>query len=186
MLAPRIASAILVVRGRKVMVDVDLAALYGVETRALNQAVKRNAERFPPDFMFQFSATELAAWRSHFVISNPGAKMGLRRAPFAFTEHGALMAATVLNSRRAVEVSVYVVRAFVRLREVLATHKDLARKLKELERTTEALATKHEALTASTEARFKEVIEALRALMNPPGPRQRPIGFVTPPEKTSG
>jgi hypothetical protein len=186
MLAPRIASAILVIRGHKVMLDVDLAALYGVETRTLNQAVKRNAERFPRDFMFQLSATELAAWRSHSVISNPRAKMGLRRAPFAFTEHGALMAATVLSSPRAVEVSVYVVRAFVRLREVLSTHKDLARKLNELERKTGALAAKHDALAASTHARFKEVIEVLRALMNPPAPRKRPIGFVTPPEKKSG
>jgi len=99
------------------MLDADLATLYGVETRVLNQAIKRNLDRFPSDFMFQLSAKDLKNWRSQFVISNPGAKMGLRRAPFAFTEHGAIMAASVLNSRRAVEISVYVVRAFVQLRE---------------------------------------------------------------------
>ena len=99
----------------------DLAALYGAETRVVNQAVKRNRERFPADFMFRPSAKELEAWRSPVVMSNPGARMGLRRAPFAFTEHGALMAATVLNSPRAVETSVYVVRAFIRLRQFLAT-----------------------------------------------------------------
>jgi len=111
-----------------------LAALYGVETRVLKQAVKRNRERFPADFMFRLSAKELEAWRSRVVMSNPGARMGLRRAPFAFTEHGALMAATVLNSPRAVETSVYVVRAFIRLRQFLATHKDLARRLEEHEK----------------------------------------------------
>jgi len=105
-----------------------------VETRVINQAVKRNRERFPADFMFRLSAKELEAWRSRVVMSNPGARMGLRRAPFAFTEHGALMAATVLNSPRAVETSVYVVRAFIRLRQFLATHKDLARRLEEHEK----------------------------------------------------
>ena len=102
----------------------DLAALYGAKTRVVNQAVKRNRERFPADFMFRPSAKELEAWRSPVVMSNPGARMGLRRAPFAFTEHGALMAATVLNSPRAVETSVYVVRAFIRLRQFLASHKN--------------------------------------------------------------
>ena len=121
-----IASRILLVRGRKVLLDSDLAALYGVETRALNQAIKRNPERFPADFMFRLSAGELRNWRSQFVISNPRAKMALRQAPYVFTEHGALMAATVLNSRRAVETSLYVVRAFVRLRQLLATHRALA------------------------------------------------------------
>ncbi len=106
--------------------------------------------------------------------------------PFAFTEHGAIMAATILNSPRAVEVSVYVVRAFVRLREVLATHKELAKKLKELEQKTEALAFKHDQLAASTRAQFREVIEALRALMNPPEPKRRPIGFIAPEERKRG
>jgi len=127
--AEQIASRIVFIRSQKVLVDSDLAALYSVKTRALNQAVKRNAERFPADFMFRLSAKELSTWRSQLVISNPGARMGLRRAPLAFTEHGALMAATVLNSARAVEASLYVVRAFVQLRQILAKHKDLARKL---------------------------------------------------------
>lgn len=116
----RIENRILFIRGLKVLLDADLASLYGVQTRVLNQAVKRNAERFPADFMFQLSAKELEDWRSQVVISNPDAKMGLRRAPFVFTEHGALMAASLLNSPRAIETSLYVVRAFVRLREVLA------------------------------------------------------------------
>ncbi|MDP1536479.1 MAG: ORF6N domain-containing protein, partial [Burkholderiales bacterium] len=102
---------------------------YEVETRALNQAVKRKRDRFPVDFMFQLTNQEVSHWRSQIVISNPEARMGLRRSPFAFTEHGALMAATVLNSPRAVEMSLYVVRTFVRIREVLATHKTLASKL---------------------------------------------------------
>ena len=118
----RIENRILVVRGQKVLLDSDLSALYGVETRVLNQAVKRNLERFPADFMFRLSAKEFESWRSQIVMSKPGAIMGLRRAPFAFTEHGALMAASVLNTSRAVEVGLYVVRAFVRLRETLAAY----------------------------------------------------------------
>ncbi|MGH8650115.1 MAG: ORF6N domain-containing protein, partial [Burkholderiales bacterium] len=175
----RIERAILFLRGHKVMLDSDLAALYGVQTRALVQAVKRNPERFPRDFMFQITNQELAALRSQIVMSNPGARMGLRRPPYAFTEHGALMAATVLNSPRAVEMSLYVVRAFVRMRGVLAAHKELAKKLEVLEKKTGALALKHDALATTTHAQFKEVIEALRALMTPPEPKKRPIGFVT-------
>jgi len=178
----RIERAILTVRGHKVMLDADLAALYGVETRVLVQAVKRNPGRFPKDFMFQMTHQELAVWRSQIVMSNPGARMGLRRPPFAFTEHGALMSATVLNSPRAVEMSLYVVRAFVRMREVLAAHKALAKKLANLEKKTEALALKHDQLALATRAQFKEVIAALHALMTPLEPKRRPIGFVTPEE----
>lgn len=165
------------------MLDADLAALYGVETRVLGQAVKRNLERFPKDFMFQLNNQEIAALKSQAVISNPPGRGGRRSAPYAFTEHGALMAATVLNSPRAVEMSLYVVRAFVRMREVLVAHKELAKNLEALEKKTEALALKHDALAATTRAQFKEVIEALRALMTPPEPKKRPIGFVTPEEK---
>jgi hypothetical protein len=172
----RIENHILLVRGHKVLLDADLASLYGVATRALNQAVKRNAERFPPDFMFQLSAKELEAWRSQFVMSNPGARMGLRRAPFAFTEHGALMAATVRNSPRAVETSLYVVRAFLRLRQFLATHKDLARRLEE-----------HEKKLATHDQAIAGLINAIRQLMAPPEPtKRRPIGFVNPDEKKPG
>lgn len=179
----RIERAILIVRGHKVMLDADLAALYGVETRVLVQAVKRNLERFPKDFMFQMNNQEVAALKSQAVISNPPGRGGRRSAPYAFTEHGALMAATVLNSPRAVEMSLYVVRAFVRMREVLVAHKELAKKLEALEKKTEALALKHDALAATTRAQFKEVIEALRALMSPPEPKKRSIGFITPEEK---
>ncbi len=179
----RIEHSILVLRSHKVMLDSDLAALYGVETRVLVQAVKRNPGRFPGDFLFQMTHQELTVWRSQIVMSNPGARMGLRRPPFVFTEHGALMAATVLNSPRAVEMSLYVVRAFVRMREVLATHKALARKLSNLEKKTEALALKHDQLALATRAQLKEVIAALHALMTPPEPKRRPIGFVTPEEK---
>jgi phage regulator Rha-like protein len=178
----RIERAILFLRGHKAMLDSDLAVLYGVETRVLVQAVKRNLERFPKDFMFQINNQEVAALKSQSVISNPPGRGGRRSAPYAFTEHGALMAATVLNSPRAVEMSLYVVRAFVRMREVLATHKELAKKLEALEKKTEALALKHDALATTTRAQFKEVIEALRALMTPPESKKRPIGFVTPEE----
>ena len=129
-LAPQIANRIVEVRGHKVMIDADLAELYGVPTKRLNEQVRRNALRFPPDFMFQLSADELVNLRSQFATSSWG---GRRYAPFAFTEHGALMAATVLNSSRAVEVSLYVVRAFVRLREAIAQHRDLAKRLADLE-----------------------------------------------------
>jgi hypothetical protein len=179
----RIEHRIVIVRGQKVLIDADLAALYGVETRALNQAVRRNPDRFPADFMFQLSAEEFTNWRSQIVMSNPGAKMGLRRAPFAFTEHGALMAATALNSSRAVEMSLYIVRAFVRMREVLVTHKVLAAKLAVLEQKTAALAQKHDTLAEDTRAQFKAVIKALRDLMTTPEPKRRPIGFVHPKER---
>jgi hypothetical protein len=165
-----IQNRILLVRGHKVLLDADLAALYGVKTRVLNQAVKRNRERFPADFMFRLSAIETKNWRSQFVISNPGAKMGLRRAPFAFTEHGALMTATVLNSRRAVKISLYVVRAFVRLREFIATHRDLSRRLEE-----------HQQRLATHDRTIVELANAIRTLMAKPEPsRGRPIGFITP------
>jgi hypothetical protein len=156
---------------------------YGVETRVLMQAVKRNLERFPKDIMFELNNHEVVALKSQSVISNPPGRGGRRSTPYAFTEHGALMAASVLNSPRAVEMSLYVVRAFVRIREVLATHKELAKKLEALEKKTEALALKHDALATTTRAQFKEVIEALRALMTPPVPKKRPISFVTPEEK---
>ncbi|MBC7604997.1 MAG: ORF6N domain-containing protein, partial [Ramlibacter sp.] len=122
---------ILVVRGQRVMLDSDLAKLYEVETKRLNEQVKRNAGRFPPDFMFQMTPDEFSDLKSQFATSSWG---GTRKPPLLFTEHGAIMAAAVLNSDRAVEMSVYVVRAFVQLREVLSSHKALTQKLDELER----------------------------------------------------
>jgi hypothetical protein len=174
---------IVVVRGVKVLLDQDLATLYGTTTGRLNEQVRRNLARFPTDFLFQLTNQEVRNLKSQFATSSWG---GRRKLPFAFTEHGAIMAATILNTPYAVEVSVYVVRAFVRLRAVLATHAALAKKLDEVERKTEALVVEHGALAANTRAQFKEVIEALRALTRPPEPTKRPIGFVTPQEKKSG
>lgn len=161
-----LAQRIHVVRGQKVMLDADLAGLYGVPTKVLNQAVKRNVERFPADFLFQLSADEQRALRSQPVTSNGGARGGRRYAPWAFTEHGALMAATVLNSARAVEMSVFVVRAFVQLREFLATHRELAVKLDELER---KLSTHDQAIAG--------LIDAIRQLTATPPRQSCPIGF---------
>jgi hypothetical protein len=130
----RITQSILELRGHRVLLDADLAELYGVTTKSFNQQVRRNRERFPEDFMFQLKEEESAILRSHFVTSSSSMWGGRRYPPYAFTEHGAIMAATILNSGRAVEVSVYVVRAFVRLREVLGSNKELAKKLEKLER----------------------------------------------------
>jgi len=180
----RIGARIIVVRGEKVLLDSDLAALYAVTTKRLNEQVRRNRKRFPQDFVFPLTDQEVAGLRSQNATSNTRAGRGGRRyAPYAFTEHGALMAANVLSSSRAIEVSVFVVRAFVRLRETLAAHKELAKKLEELERKTEALALKHDALAAGTRSQLREVIEALRRLMSAPEPTHRPIGFVTPTAK---
>jgi len=165
-----VASRILLIRGEKVMIDADLAELYGVATKALNQAVKRNSERFPDEFMFQLSQTE-----KDEVVTNCDhlAKLKFSKTlPYAFTEHGALMVATVLNTQRAVEVSLYVVRAFVKLRELLASNKDLAAKLNELEHKLES----HDQAIAG-------LINSIRELMRTPETKQRPIGFVTPQEK---
>jgi hypothetical protein len=188
-LAPEaISGRIAVVRGERVLLDADLALLYGVTTKRLNEQIRRNPARFPDDFVFRLTNQEVANLRSRFATSSlrPLQRWGGRRyAPLAFTEHGALMAASVLNAPRAVEVSVYVVRAFVRLRAVLAAHAALTKKLDDVERKTEALVVEHDALAASTRAQFKQVLEALRALTRPPDPARRPIGFVTPEERKS-
>ncbi len=162
-----ITGAILILRGRRVILDRDLAAIYGVTTGRLNEQVRRNRERFPEDFMFQLTASELENLRSQFAISSWG---GRRYRPFAFTEHGAIQAANVLNSRRAIAMGVYVVRAFVQLREIFASNKDLAGKLVALERSLLALDLK-------TQRQFKEVYEAIRALMDTPPPKRPGIGF---------
>lgn len=168
-LAEQIAAAIRIVRGHKVLFDADLAALYGVETRALLQAVKRKRDRFPADFIFHLTNQEVASLRSQTVISNarPG-RGGRRYTPYAFSEHGALMAATVLNTARAVEMSLYVVRAFVRMREVIAASKELAKKLDELERRLD-----------DHDDAIVEVVKAIRQLTAPTTltPKRR-IGFV--------
>jgi hypothetical protein len=181
-----IAGRILLLRGQRVMLDADLAALYGVSTGRFNEAVRRNLSRFPGDFMFPLTNQDLAALRSQIAILKPGRGQHRKYIPHAFTEHGAIMAATILNSPRATEVSVYVVRAFVRLREILATNTELAAKLEVLERTTEALALRQDALAANTRAQLKQVFEAIRELMSPLEPKRRPIGFITPEEKKRG
>ena len=159
-----IQNRILLIRGQRVMMDYDLASLYGVTTARLNEQVRRNAERFPEDFMFQLGKQEFAALMSQIATSNSG-RGGRRKLPHAFTEPGAIMAASVLSSPRAVEVSVQVVRAFVRLRELLASNVALARKLAALEK--------------KYDAQFKIVFDAIRELMTPPEPKKkRPIGFV--------
>jgi hypothetical protein len=164
----RVVSHIFLARGQKVMLDADLAELYGVTTKRLNEQVKRNIDRFPPDFTFQLTAREHDSLRSQFATSKETLGRGGRRyLPYVFTEHGAIMAASVLDSERAVQVSIYVVRAFVQLREMLSSNKALARKLNELER---KLVTHDRAIT--------ELIEAIRQLMTPPEPKKkRPIGF---------
>jgi len=153
------------IRGQWVMLDRDLAELYGVTTAALNQAVKRNSDRFPDNFMFQLDSEEFEKWISQIVISNPGLKMGARRRPLAFTEQGVAMLSSVLRSKRAIQVNIAIMRAFVTFREMLATHKDLADKLAELEQ--------------RYDERFRVVFDAIRELMAPPSldQRRRPIGL---------
>ncbi|MDR0577988.1 MAG: ORF6N domain-containing protein [Candidatus Accumulibacter sp.] len=177
--AESIALSIVTVRDQRILLDSDLAQLYGVETKRLNEQVRRNGARFPDDFMFQLTAGEYAALRSQFAALKTGRGQHRKYLPYAFTEHGAIMAAMVLNSPRAVEVSVYVVRAFVRLRESAATHRDLAKRLDELEEKTQALAFGHESFAHNTRVQLKQVFETLRQLMRPPEPSKRPIGFVT-------
>jgi hypothetical protein len=181
-----ITQRIFVLRERKVLLDSDLAALYGVETRRLNEQVRRNRERFPKDFIFELTGEEFANLKSQFATSSsPGSHGGRRKLPLAFTEHGAIQAATVLSSPRAVEVSVYVVRAFVQLRELSRSHQDLAKRLDALEQKTEALAMQHDTVSRNTRVQLRQVFEALRELTNPPEPAKRPIGFV-PPEDQEG
>jgi len=128
-----IVSKIYLIRGKKVMIDRDLALLYGVETRVLNQAVKRNPKRFPDDFMFQMSGEEMENWKSQIVISN-NEKMGLRKPPFVFTEQGVAMLSSVLNSERAILVNVQIIRVFTKMRELISSHKEILQKLEQLEK----------------------------------------------------
>ncbi len=191
-LQPLIGSRILTLREQRVMLDADLADLYGVATKVLVQAVKRNLVRFPEDFMFQLAAEEFAALRSQSVTSNasgPPGRGGRRTAPYAFTEQGVAMLSSVLGSPRAIAVNIEIMRTFVRVRALAATHGDLAKRLAELEEKTEALAMNHDTFSRNTRAQLKKVFDALRELMTPPDPPKRPIGFVTPEDKgkkTSG
>ena len=167
----RIERSILLIRGQKVMLDRDLAYLYGVTTKVLNQAVKRHKDRFPEDFMFQLTMEEARIWweqvrpvrlRSQFVTLKRGQHIKYR--PYAFTEHGILMLSSVLNSERAIKVNIEIMRTFVRLRRILASHTELARKLDSLEK--------------KYDTQFKVVFDAIRELMKPPETKKRPIGFL--------
>ena len=161
--AERIERRILLIRGQKVMLSPDLAELYEVEPRVLVQAVSRNRERFPEDFMFQLNRVELANLKSQIVISSWG---GARSTPYAFTEQGVAMLSSVLRSPRAVQVNIAIMRAFVELREMLASHRDLARRFDEME--------------SKYDAQFKAVFDAIRELMIPPAKPRRRIGFDAP------
>jgi hypothetical protein len=161
-----IAEEIIVLRGHRVLLDAELAALYGVTTKRLNEQVKRNRDRFPADFLFRLTAEETDAVNRSQIATGSQKHRDPRFPPHAFTEHGAIMAATVLNSPRAVEMSVYIVRAFVKLREGLASNKELLGKLHELKR---KLQTHDQAIVG--------VIHAIRELMGRPTRKRRPIGF---------
>lgn len=164
--ADQIKQRIIVLRGHRVILDEDLAAFYGVITKSLNQAVKRNADRFPADFRFQLNHEEVASLKSQIVTSNVG-RGGRRKLPFAFTEHGALMAANVLNSPHAVQMSIVVVRAFFALRRMILDHRTLSMKLAELDDR-----------VGAHDERLTEIIEAIRQLTTPAGPvHGRKIGF---------
>ena len=160
--AELIVRKILFLRGEKVLLDRDLAELYGVETRVLKQAVRRNSKRFPEYFMFELTKHEFEDWRSQFVISNSD-KMGLRYRPMAFTEQGVAMLSSVLNSDRAVEVNIAIMRAFVQLRKMIAPNEELARKLDELEE--------------KYDEQFRIVFDAIRALIEHDEKPKKKIGF---------
>lgn len=151
---------ILLMRGHRVMMDADLAQIYGVATRVLNQAVRRNRKRFPADFMFQLTAEEFKILKSQFVTSSWG---GRRKRPLAFTEQGVAMLSTVLNSDRAIHANIEIMRAFIRLRQMLASNADLARRLDDLEK--------------KYDGQFRVVFEAIRQILTPPDPKHRSIGF---------
>jgi hypothetical protein len=160
--AQKIDRSIVLIRGQRVMLDADLAVLYGVRTKVLVQAVKRNSARFPEDFMFQLSSEEARALRSRIVTSNVG-RGGRRYSPYAFTEHGVAMLSSVLRSERAIQANIAIMRAFVRFRGPVASNEALRRKLDLLEK--------------KYDAQFRVVFDAIRALMAPPSPPRRMIGF---------
>jgi len=167
----RVETKILLIRGQKVMLDRDLAALYGVRTKALKQAVKRNLERFPADFMFELNKEEFSNWRSQIVTSNSD-KMGLRFRPFAFTEQGIAMLSSVLKSKQAIQVNIMIMRVFTRLKNMIATHKELAQKITELE-----------GRVGRHDVHIAHIIEAIKRLLEPKvevpvKEEQKKIGFL--------
>lgn len=168
----RITQAIVVLRGHKVLLDANLAELYGVETRVLLQAVKRNLRRFPDDFMLQLSTDEWASLRSQFVILKTGRGTHRKYLPYAFTGQGVAMLSSALNSERAIAVNIEIMRAFVRMRELLASNKELAQQFKKLERK-----------VSSHDEAIVGILKTIRQLMNPPESGKRSIGFVELQEK---
>jgi hypothetical protein len=172
--AERIEKAILLIRGHKVMLDTDLAELYGVTTKRLNEQVRRNLTRFPADFMFQLDGKEASALRSQIATSK-GRRGGRRYLPYVFTEQGVAMLSSVLHSERAIEVNIAIMRVFVRLREMMATHKELAFKLVELEERLEG-----------HDEQIQNIFEAIRQLMTPPDSPRKKIGFVNEPPARYG
>ncbi len=161
-----IMNKIYLVREQKVMLDRDLAVLYAVETKVLKQAVRRNINRFPKDFMFEMSEKEFEYWRSQFVTSNEGDRMGLRYAPFCFTEQGVTMLSCILSSDRAIQVNIQVIRIFTKLREMVLTNKDILLKLEQLEKK-----------VTGQNADIQIIFGALKKLLNPPQEPRRRIGF---------
>ncbi|MCR4334406.1 MAG: ORF6N domain-containing protein [Patescibacteria group bacterium] len=158
----RIENKIFFIKGKKVMLDRDLSKLYGVETKKLNQAVKRNIARFPTDFMFQLSLKEFKNWKSHFVTSNSD-KMGLRKLPYAFTEQGIAMLSSVLNSERAIQVNIQIIRTFTKIRELIASNKELREQIEKLEK--------------KYDQQFRIVFDAIKQLLATPSKSSKSIGF---------
>ncbi|MEK7720267.1 MAG: ORF6N domain-containing protein [Bacteroidota bacterium] len=153
------------IRNQKIMIDRDLANLYGIETKVLKQSVRRNLDRFPPDFMFEMSKEEFQNWRSQIVTSN-SEKMGLRYAPYCFTEPGVTMLSCVLNSKRAIVVNIKIIRVFTRLKEMVLTHKDILLKMEQME---------SQVIKNSKEIQM--IFSALKQLLNPPQVSRRKVGF---------
>lgn len=180
---PGIAVSIRTLREQRVILDSDLAVLYGVETKRFNEQIKRNLGRFPSDFMFRLSSEEFESLRSQFATLKQGRGQHRKYLPYAFTEHGSIMATMVLGSDRAIEVSVHVVRAFVQLRQAAVTHADWAQRLNELEMKVEGVEIKTDAFAHNTRNQLRQVFDALRALTQPPDPPKRAIGFILPPDK---
>lgn len=181
--ATNVASHIRVIREQKILLDTDLANMYGVTTGGLVQAVKRNLDRFPCDFMFQLDASEWESLRSQIVISN-STRGGRRYAPYAFTEQGVAMLSSVLNSPQAIAVNIEIMRTFVRLRETATSNKEVLMRMNELESKTTLLSAKHDQLANDTYHHIKQIFEAIRDLKAPPPQKaKRPIGFITPEEK---
>ncbi|MES2679704.1 MAG: ORF6N domain-containing protein [Bacteroidota bacterium] len=174
----KIISKIFLIRGKKVMLDRDLAALYNVETRVLNQAVKRNLSRFPADFMFQLTSREMENWISQFVISNKE-KKGLRKLPLAFTEEGVAMLSGVLNSEIAIDVNIQIIRIFIKMRKILVANKDILLKLQKLEK----MIFKQDNRLKKHDSDIQVIFEALKKLVNRPPAPVKKIGYKRSSEK---